>query len=348
MVFNDGKFQHISYHHQSKYRSNKYRSNKARHRSNLMPAVIAKSCNKILIGKTYWKNAALPSIMHGTEIVCFTKKQISDLQTEENKAFRYTVNARKCTAISALRGEMGASLQKTRDMKTKILFLRHILTDNNLMKEILIHQLEAKKTTKWIKQIKEYLEELQININTIQTSTIQDIKSTIKIYDSNLWHTDMQEKSTLTIYRKYKHSIKDEQNLYDNSAGTTTLFEARTGTLQLNDTKRHTNGETSCELCGYHYENCEHFLLHCTALQETRKNVIGLQQPFKESIDETISDFLLFKENSEEIINRNRDDLQKLWQHRLKIIHTNVNQNQAVALNQTLDTDHRHRPQTLT
>ena len=61
-------------------------------------------------------------------------------------------------------------------------------------------------------------------------------------------------------------------------------------------------------------ENCEHFLLHCTALQETRKNVIGFQQPFKESIDEIISDFLLFKENSEEIINRNsyRDDLQKL------------------------------------
>ena len=135
--------------------------NKARHRSNLMHAVIAKSCNKILIGKTYWKNAALPSIMHGTEIVCFTEKQISDLQTEENKAFRYNVNARKCTAISALRSEMGASLQKTRDMKTKILFLRHILTDNNLMKEILIHQLEAKKPTKWIKQIKEYLEELQ-------------------------------------------------------------------------------------------------------------------------------------------------------------------------------------------
>ena len=40
------------------------------------------------------------------------KKQISDLQTQENKAFRYTVNPRKCTAISALRCEMGASLQK--------------------------------------------------------------------------------------------------------------------------------------------------------------------------------------------------------------------------------------------
>ena len=87
--------------------------------------------------------------------------------------------------------------------------------------------------------------------------------------------------------------------------------------------------DTPLELCGFHYENSQHFLLHCTTLQETRKNVVGLQQPFKESIDETIFDFLLFKENSEEIINRNRADLQKLWQHRLKIIHTNVNQNQA-------------------
>ena len=41
-----------------------------------------------------------------------SQKQISDLQTEENKAFRYTVNARKGTAISALRDEMDASLQK--------------------------------------------------------------------------------------------------------------------------------------------------------------------------------------------------------------------------------------------
>ena len=55
--------------------------------------------------------------------------------------------------------------------------------------------------------------------------------------------------------------------------------------------------------------------------------------------------FLLFKENSEEIINRNRDDLQKLWQHRLKVIHTNVNQNnqnQTMTLNQTIDTDTDH------
>ena len=39
---------------------------------------------------------------------------------------------------------MGELLQKSRDIKTKILFLRDILSDNNLMKEILCI-LEAQK-----------------------------------------------------------------------------------------------------------------------------------------------------------------------------------------------------------
>ena len=49
--------------------------NKARRYANLMPAVIAKSCNKLLIGKTYWKSAALPAILHGSEVrKCVTLK----------------------------------------------------------------------------------------------------------------------------------------------------------------------------------------------------------------------------------------------------------------------------------
>ena len=108
----------------------------------------AKSCNKLLIGKTYWKSAALPAILHGSEVVCYTENQITKLQTEENKALRYTVNARKCTAISALRGDVGASLQATRDMKTKILFIKHILRDNNLLKEIFLQQYDNKKMYK--------------------------------------------------------------------------------------------------------------------------------------------------------------------------------------------------------
>ena len=40
----------------------------------------------------------------------------------------------------------------------------------------------------------------------------------------------MQDKSTMCIYRKFKHTIRDEQDLYDNTPSSATLF--RTGTLK--------------------------------------------------------------------------------------------------------------------
>ena len=52
-----------------------------------MPAVIAKSCHKLLVVKTYWKSAALLAILHGLEVVCYTENPITKLQTEENPAF---------------------------------------------------------------------------------------------------------------------------------------------------------------------------------------------------------------------------------------------------------------------
>ena len=62
--------------------------NKARRYANLIPAVIAKSCNKLLIGKTNWKSAALPATLHSSVVVCYTENQITKLQIEENKALR--------------------------------------------------------------------------------------------------------------------------------------------------------------------------------------------------------------------------------------------------------------------
>ena len=53
-------------------------SNKANKYLSMMPAVIAKSCNK--------KSATLPSILHGTEAIYLSNYYLEDLQIEENKA----------------------------------------------------------------------------------------------------------------------------------------------------------------------------------------------------------------------------------------------------------------------
>ena len=58
----------------------------------------------------------------------------------------------------------------------------------------------------------------------------------------------MQVKITTSIYRKFKHTIGDEQDWYDNTASTVTLFNVKTGTLKLNMERRHTDGHTICDL----------------------------------------------------------------------------------------------------
>ena len=96
-------------------------------------------------------------------------------------------------------------------------------------------QLYEKKTTKWIKLVKKYMDTLQLNINMIESYNINaKIKTIIKHHDDALWNTDLENKSTLILYRDHKKKIQEEQQLYDNTAATTTLFEARTGTLKLN------------------------------------------------------------------------------------------------------------------
>ena len=62
----------------------------------------------------------------------------------------------------------------------------------------------------------------------------------------------------------------------------TTLFEARSGTLRLNDRNRHTRGDTRCPLCNHEYDDLEHFLLMCDSLKSTRMKIVGLQRPHYE------------------------------------------------------------------
>ena len=142
------------------YREQRQQKEQKRY-SSMMPAIIAKSCNRILIRKTYWKSAALPAILHGTEAIYLSNTYLANLQKEKNKALRYIVNVKRKTAI--------------RDMKSKIFFLKHILQHNSLLKEIFLHEFEEKKPSKWIKQVKKYRLDLQLTLHTIEYSKPQYI-----------------------------------------------------------------------------------------------------------------------------------------------------------------------------
>ena len=98
----------------------------------------------------------------------------------KNNALRYIVNTRKATAISVLRGEIGSSLQISRDMNSKIFYIKHILLHNKLLKEILLQQFYEKQPSKWIKQIKTYMQDLDINLHEIEHYNPAKFKKLVK------------------------------------------------------------------------------------------------------------------------------------------------------------------------
>ena len=97
-----------------------------------------------------------------------------------------------------------------------------------------MHTFEEKKPINWIKQVNKYMIDLHLTLHKIEYLEHQNIRILIKEFDDKLWQEDLQKRSSLILYRKYKDIIRDEQDLYDNSAATTTLFRARIRTLKLN------------------------------------------------------------------------------------------------------------------
>ena len=66
-------------------------------------SVINKSCNKLLMGKAYWKNIALPSILYGSNVINMTVSEIEEIQRIENSVGRQILGAPKYAPVCTLR-----------------------------------------------------------------------------------------------------------------------------------------------------------------------------------------------------------------------------------------------------
>ena len=104
--------------------------------------------------------------------------------------------------ISAVQGEIVSSLQASKHMRSNIFYVKHILLHTNLSKEILLHQFEERRPSKWIKQIKIYMQDLHINLHAIEHYSPAKIKKLVKSWDDYFWLKDMQDKSTMSIIQK--------------------------------------------------------------------------------------------------------------------------------------------------
>ena len=300
--------------------NNKKCIEKANKLCNNLYSVLGNSCNRMLIGKTYWKILALPNILYGQEIVIYNKNDIDRLQVIENRAFRYILQVPCYTAIEYLRGEIGASDMKCRDMKSKINYVKHAMStkNNDLLNSIIRIHIEQKESI-WIKTVDKYLEELNITYDDIFTKSKNQINNIINSYDNKIWCSNMNEKSTLTLYRQYKDKV-NEIKWFRNGVKYSTFMKARSNTLKLKWRNWGIGQNKMCDLCCNEIETLEHFLLDCTKLQIARNYYLELQRPINCNKNEILAIILLLKISNDQPDSYFIDMIQNLWTQRNKIL----------------------------
>lgn len=173
-----------------------------------------------------------------------TTQQIQNNLVLRHFTLELTNGAR--TANSALRGEVGATSSEARDMKIKILFTKRLLEEdrNQLIREVFQAEYEEGKNP-WIKTLKKYMNILNFKITDIQRNKKENIIKKVKEWDTRKWLREMENKSTLTTYRQFKRSIKEEQWI-DNTENSKLLVRGRTNTLDLNWRNGYQGKSTKC------------------------------------------------------------------------------------------------------
>jgi hypothetical protein len=154
----------------------------AKKMSRMTYSMIARSCNKMMIGKTYWKSVVLPSVLHASSVVLWNQGEIDQLQRIENGVWRQILGAPSYAPVTTLQGDTGSSTVKARDMKIKILYFKHLQASNNeLLRQIMNEQINMNRPMEYVVRVKKYLEEIGMNVREVNESSIEQVKSKINV-----------------------------------------------------------------------------------------------------------------------------------------------------------------------
>ena len=160
---------------------------------------------------------SLPTILFGRVVIATSKTSIEKIQRIENKVWRYLLGIGGYSTVEALRGEIGASLIKSRIMETMLLFIVDTMASNfSSMKEMMNDSIEKKKG-KWFNAVEEYRLELGLTWDKMKSIDRQSIKILIRKYDTQKWKEGLDKKSSMRLYRLDKKEIGYEHCYRNNS-----------------------------------------------------------------------------------------------------------------------------------
>ena len=95
------------------------------------------------------------------------------------------------STVAALRGELGASMMKTRVMETTLQYVREVMNGKfENIKEMMLDTIEQ-KVGSWYRTVNSYLIELGISWTKLYSMTKGEIKSMMRRYDTQAWRDNL-------------------------------------------------------------------------------------------------------------------------------------------------------------
>ena len=243
---------------------------------NLTYSVISKSCNRLMMGKTYWKGVVIPSVMYGAGLMNSGVELEGKMQGIENGVYRRILGGRKCTVVETLRGEAGASSMERRFMESRLMLTRSIWNGKNDWMKSILRKTREDRGNKWNKGLNNCLGKIGYSFEDLVNKSTREIKHELENWDNMKWRGGLETKTSVGMYKRFKERVGGDK-IYDNRRESEILFQTRTNCLRLNNRFRHIQGregEVNCDLCGGGIENLEHFMLDCEELGRKREREI--------------------------------------------------------------------------
>ena len=197
------------------------------------------------------------------------------------------------STVAALRGELGASMMKSRVMETTLQYVREVMNGRfKNVKEMMLDTIEQ-QVGSWYKTVNSYVRELGISWTELYSMSKGDIKEMIRKYDTQAWRDNLEDKSTLKYYREGKTKMGYEF-CYRNNANSMFYARARINSLKLEEAIGRGKAfyNKTCKLCKQGEEDLLHFIVECPAL-ERKRNYDILDNRIQEPKDRLIQ--CLFK-----------------------------------------------------
>ena len=183
---------------------------KVKRMSNMAYSVMEKSCHKVLIGKVYWKSIVLPSVLFAMEVIDLREEDIEKMQRQENLMMRRMLRAPKYATKVGMRGEIGMGTMKSRIVRGRMQYLRRKMQGNNELIKRVIRNMKMNNIG-WWKRTQRYMEWANITWEQIIVMTEEEVRKKITERVEEEWRGELQEKSTMWLYRMYKDEMREER-----------------------------------------------------------------------------------------------------------------------------------------